>query len=366
MKIKRSFVWMVVFAIIFILSALIALSMSLIINISGWYFLLAGVLVGAVSIGSLLKSSKVEVNTNWNYISEVFGKYYGEPMESGLYFIMPFGIEKIRAKVFMGEEKVELYLDENKKDKFGGGDVEFSDCSSSITAFFFYKIIDAYKSHYNVSNVNKAIDEKADEILRKFLGGFKLDDAMKQKNTFSIEAIACLASDDIQLRSATREQYMKTEFYETLMGWGVEPKSFSITDISLTPHLREVRESVLAAEKENQVAEINVRKEEIEKKIAIIKATAIREALILKGEGEAAASAKALELIIETLKQKGIPESEISKTVVDLKKWDAVEKLGNTEGNVLVVDNGISDSAASFGVKFAAGTEAYKNKGGKK
>lgn len=365
MKIKRSFVWAIVIVIVIIFSISITWVLSQIINLSGWYFLLLIVLISAFLVGGLLKISKVEVNTGWNYISEVFGKYYGKPMEPGLYFIMPFGIEKIKAKLFMGDEKLELYLDENKKDKNGGGDVEFSDCSSSITAFFFYKIVDAYKAYYNVGDVNKSIEEKADEVLRKFLGGFKLDDAMKQKNAFSIETIACLANHDTQLRSVTREQYKATEFYETLTSWGVEPMSFSITDISLTPHLREVRELVLTAEKNAQVAEINEKKEEIERRIAIIKATATRDALILKGEGEAAASAKTLELVIETLKQKGVSELEIGQIVVELKKWNAVETLGNTEGNVLIVDSG-SDSATSFGAKFAAGSEIYKNRRGEK
>lgn len=360
MNIGRSVCWMVIAIITMVLSGLLTSLSSMIINISGWHFLLVHLSINLIMFISLLASNRVEVSTGWNYISEVFGKYYGEPMLPGLYFIMPFGIERIKAKVFMGEEKMELYLDENKKDKFGGGDVEFSDCSSSITAFFFYKIIDAYKSYYNVGDVVRAVEEKADEILRKFLGAFKLDDAMKQKSAFSIEAIACLARDDIQLKSVTSEQYIKTEFYETLMNWGVEPKSFSITDISLTPELRDTRELILSAEKAAQVAKINVKKENIEKKICIIRATAIKEALILKGEGEAVASAMTLEAMIKALNEGNIPKSEVSKIIIELKKWSSVGTMGNT----LIIDNGNSDFSAGFGAKFAAGEQAYKNKGG--
>lgn len=298
-----------------------------------------------------------QVPQKYEYIVEVFGKYIGKPLESGLHFIFPwFKWEQVYCKVYMGEQMIKLYLDEKKIDLPGGGDVEFKDSSAPLSAFFYFQIFDSAKSAYNIEDVIRAIEEKADEKLRVFLGMYTLDQAINLRTKFEIKIIAC--SIDVSasnFKTPTHKEFKNTDFYKTLYSWGVVPKSFTVSDIQLPPNIIAQREKIINAEKELEATAIKEKQAEIDKRIKIIEADAIKQSTELKGKGESEARAAIINRMVEELKKAKISQKDIVRTIIEFQKWQAV----SLTDNALIIEG--SGGPAASGSKFGAGFNEGQN-----
>ena len=360
--------WLAFIALLFLLSvsihwALIALSIPWASVVS--YVLFFGVLAKAVIDGWTV------VPENWDLIVEIFGAYIGKPLKPRLYVLFPwFGFVKRRSRVFKGVQLMELYLDENVKTGYGGGDVEFEDCSSKIRSFLYFQIIDSERSTYATNDLFRALEEKTDSLLRSFLGLYKLEEVIKMKSNFYLEAIATLTdfcpdasltdSDLVLLKKDIQKKWRRSEFYRSLTSWGVKPVNLVISDIELTEILDEARRTILTAEKEMESAKIKQEQAKIEKGTAIIRAEAEKAAAILKAEGEKQREVLLGEGSYEQIKKiaaAGIPKGQISKLLIKTKQWEAIEKGGNT---VTIIEDGSSNGSASNGAKFGAGFSTNK------
>lgn len=364
--------WMAFLVSLFALSALIFLALSAM-KVNNYLSLS---LCSAFFLGISLKAAYdgwVIVPQKWDYITEIFGAYIGYPLEEGWHIFFPwFNLIKIRNAVYKGEQLMELYLDEKDKESYGGGDVEFEDCSSSLKAFFYFRIIDSEKSTYEIIDLFRAIEEKTDSLLRSFLGLYKLEEVIKMKSNFYLEAITLLTDfcpdkvlDEIEkenLKKDIQAKWQNSDFYTSLMKWGVEPISLVISDIQLTESLDKARQVVLTAEKELEVASIKqkqadvdnttkVKNAEADKAVSIKKSEAVRQHEILLGEG----IAEQIRKIINA----GVPKGQISRLLIKNKQWEAIGKGGNT---VTVIEDGGSSKEASRGANFGSGFNATVKK----
>jgi len=245
----------------------------------------------------------------------------------------------------MGTQKMELYLDEKATDQYGGGDVEFKDCSSPISAFFYFEINDAQKATYNIDDVLSGIEEKADHLLRAFLGMYPIDKAIVLKSSFTPAIIAsCIDLVKNPATVVTQAQFETTEFYTTLQEWGVTVKDFVISDIKLPASVKAKREEILTAEKDLEIAEIDKRTAVAKKQITITNAEGTKQATILEGQGEGEK--------LETILQKtGATGKDVIELMIQQTKWDAVK---NTKGSVIIT---AGTDMPSLGAAFGAGQQ---------
>ncbi len=269
---------------------------------------------------------------NWEYNIEILGQYLGYPLEAGPHiFFRLFGVVRIRSKVFKGQQLMKLFLNDQITTGFGGGSVEFKDCSSSLRVSLYLQIMKSDLSTYAVQNLFKAVEEKTDSLVRGFLGDYTLEEAIEMNGDFTILTIV-LGSAFLKSNPTDDEikaRWENSDYYKTLFSWGIMPVSLALADFELTPALEEKRVLILQAEKELEIAEIKRKQALIDKATAIIKGEANREIQILEGEGQA-------KKILEISSKTGIPVGEVTYFLLKNKQWEAVENASNTQKTVII------------------------------
>lgn len=364
--------WMVFITSVFALSAIIflvlyALEISIFISLPLCSVIFLGLLAKAAYDGWMI------VPENWEYSIEMLGVYIGYPLESGWYILFPwFKLVKIKTAVFLGDQLMELYLDENVKDGYGGGNVEFEDCSSSLKAFLYFRIFDSGRSSYKTNDLFRAVAEKTDSLLRSFLGLYKLEEVIKMKSNFYLEAIVMLTDfcPDVALDETAKKclkenieaNWKNSDFYVSLQKWGVEPLSLVISDIKLTEKLDKAREVILTAEKELQIAGIKQEQAKIENVTKVLNAEADKTVSINGSEAKKQHEILLGEGVAEQVRKivaAGIPKGQISKWLIKNKQWEAIGKGGNSV--TIIEDNGNSREA-SRGANFGSGFNSTTKK----
>jgi len=371
---KNSRIWVVFLLILLIVSGAIGLIAGLVLSffgINSFWAVLLGLVVFVGIAGKAVLDGWCVVPQKWEYIVEIFGPYIGRPLDPGLYILFPwFGFVRIRKQIFMGVQKMELYLDEKKEDGYGGGNVEFEDCSSGVKSFFYFRITDSGKAAYATDGLLSALEEKADSILRSFLGIYKLEEVIKIKNNFYMQAIATLTDfcpdtplDDPgleALKKTVSEGWESSGFYSSLNSWGVEPIDLIISDIELTPSIDVARQTILEAEKKLGVAQVAQQQAKIDKETKIIVAEGDKVAAIKKAEGEKRRAVLIGDGEAEQIRKisaAGIPHGQVANLLIKTKQWEAIEKGGNT---VTVIEDSTSGRQASQGARFGAGFTSNK------
>ncbi|MFZ4631643.1 MAG: SPFH domain-containing protein [Patescibacteria group bacterium] len=358
--------WILIPAGLAIISFFVALLSSIV--LPDYWLLVFGV-VFVASIVFMLKTSIIQVSQNEIWVTEIWGKYFDEDtnqLKPGLHFLIPFGIEQVKSCVYMGQQMMKLYLDEKIEDGHGGGDVEFKDCSNiGVSAYLYFKIEDANKATYEVANVFSAIEEKADGILRINFMMYSLDEAMNLKGKLNMSTISCFTNLTAPTPPAivmpTQLDLEASEFYTSLMAFGVKPLSFVISDFRLPENVVKERQKTLMAETEKKVTEINLKKADVEKNIAVVQAKAKSEitviqaeadkkAKVLSGQGEA-------KKIKSILAASNLTPGQSAAFLAETKKWDAITASGSNDKVILLDGN----SDAAQGARFGVGLNATNN-----
>jgi regulator of protease activity HflC (stomatin/prohibitin superfamily) len=312
-----------------------------------------------ITIFTLVKGYLETPHMNEDMV-ECMGGYIGRPLKPGPHFLFPFfSLEILASRVFLGEQKLELYLDEKN---LNGGDIELQDCSTSMKSFFFFQITDSYKATYHIDDVIAAVEEKADHVLRAFFGPYTLDESIQLKSFFKIENVACHIDvskdspykhkkvEELRTYVASKEEVDASQFYKTLRSWGVEPRSFSITDIDVPQNIKDQRSRILTAEKDRQVAEIEIKTAQSRKQITVVDAEAQKEKAALEGKGEAD-KVKAL------MEGASLSGQEVAGFLIQSKKWDAIAK----GANVTIIEGGDNETATGVKLGVGIGVATKKN-----
>jgi regulator of protease activity HflC (stomatin/prohibitin superfamily) len=326
-----------------------------------WWSLLAGPVFMIIITINTIRRAWAQVPKMWEYIMEVLGEYVGEPLKSGLHLIFPyFGLVEIKSKVYMGDQVMNLYMDENVKEGFGGGAVDFEDGSAPVSAKVFFRIFDSAKATYEIADVLRGIEERMDAALRAYLGKYTIDEATKLRVYFALKIVlngVKLSSEDgeVEKMREIEERYRdkKTPVELDLEQWGVEIKSLVVTDIILTEAIKELRRLVLEASKKAEaavfkkkeeitIASARVRVAEYKKREKITLAEGERVALVKGGEGLGEKIKKAAQIA-------GVKPVQLLNLIKSLTLY---ENIGD---NALIIEGGTSNSAASFGAKFGGG-----------
>ncbi len=307
----------------------------------------------------LVTMIKAYFETPYSYVDivERFGKYIGRPLEPGPHILYPyFNLEVIRARVFMRQQKLDLKLS-NVTD--ASGDVEFKDCSSSIDASFFFSIVNPEASVYGINDLFGSLREKTGHMLRSFFGMYTLDEAISLKSFFKIENVACMLDisetspgeakhyEDFRKYAVTDAEFEATKFYQIISSWGVKPVAIIVADIDVPEEIKKQRSRKLTAEKDKEVAEIEIGTAENKSRRMAIDAEADADKMAKLGEGQA----KALRQVVDN---SGLPKEKVSDYLIQTKKWEA---LGNNANVTIIEGSDTASEGVKLGVGISAGTK---------
>jgi len=260
------------------------------------------------------------------FVVERFGKYY-KTLNAGLSLIIPF-LDKIAHQV----DILERQLAAQKISVITKDNVEV-DLETSV----FYRVIDASRSVYRISNIDLALNTETSSVVRSAAGKLELDELQSSREQMNAE-IAKSLSPSAEV-------------------WGIEITRTSITDVMVDDSTKQAQRQQLNAERNRRatVADAEGQKEAVQLKADgdLYKATKEAEAVKIAADAQAysieikaAADAKQTQLLAQAINDNGKPavEFEIAKRQVD-----AIGKLTASQNTkTLVLPSDISGIFGAF------------------
>jgi len=229
-------VWIIIVGIILAITAIIifvpkgliiASAISLILGIAGFHV--------------------VQKPQNW--IIEFLGDYWTEWIP-GPHILIP-GLMKVRSKVSMATQFIELYMDEQNK-------LDFEDDSAPVRIRIKVRPSNAYLATYQVQispefkkkfaeglqDWECAVEEQVDSAFRGICGGISIDKALKT----TIQTMQMEENESIS-------EQVKEIVNVSLEKWGIELEDVLLTDIELHPDTEKKRRELQQASKDIEIAE---------------------------------------------------------------------------------------------------------------
>ena len=263
------------------------------------------------------------------FVIERFGRY-SRTLNAGLSIIVPY-LDSVAHRV----DILERQLTSQKISVITKDNVEVE-----LETSVFYRVLDAAKSVYRISNIDQALTTETAAVVRSAAGKLELDELQSSRDKMNAEIADTLSP-------SAKE-------------WGIEITRTSITDVIIDEATKEAQRQQLNAERTRRatVAEAEGQKQAIQLKAdaELYQAQKEAEAIKLEADAEAyaievkaKADAKQTELLAKAIAEKGKPaiDFEIAKRQVD-----AIGKLtasDNTKTLILPSEiSGIFGAAASF------------------
>ena len=263
------------------------------------------------------------------FVIERFGRY-SRTLNAGLSIIVPY-LDSVAHRV----DILERQLTSQKISVITKDNVEVE-----LETSVFYRVLDAAKSVYRISNIDQALTTETAAVVRSAAGKLELDELQSSRDKMNAEIADTLSP-------SAKE-------------WGIEITRTSITDVIIDEATKEAQRQQLNAERTRRatVAEAEGQKQAIQLKAdaELYQAQKEAEAVKLEADAEAyaievkaKADAKQTELLAKAIAEKGKPaiNFEIAKRQVD-----AIGKLiasENTKTLILPSEiSGIFGAAASF------------------
>lgn len=270
---------------------------------------------------------------------ERFGRYT-RTLEPGLGLIIPF-VDRIGYKLSMMESVLDV-----------PSQTVISKDNAAVTAdgVLFYRILDASKAAYQVTDLTYAIINLTVTNLRSVLGSMELDHMLSNREEVNERLLSA-----VDLATAP---------------WGIKVTRIEIRDLSMSPALQEAMNLQMTAERHRRAV---VTKANGDKEAEILQAEGLRQAAILRADGEKQAAF----LIAEAREREAQAEAQATKDVsqairagdvqaiqyfLGLKYIEALQEIGKGENSKLVL---MPLEAAGLTGAVAGITELLKNSQGK-
>lgn len=245
---------------------------------------------------------------------ERFGRYTNT-LEPGLGIIIPF-VDRVGYKLSMMESVLDV-----------PSQTVISKDNAAVTAdgVVFYRIMDASKAAYQVTNLTYAVVNLTVTNLRSVLGSMELDHMLSNREEINERLLAAVDLATVP--------------------WGIKVTRIEIRDLSMSPALQEAMNLQMTAERHRRAV---VTKANGDKEAEILQAEGQRQAAVLRAQGEKQAAI----LIAEAREREAQAEAQATQDVsqairegdvqalqyfLGIKYIEALQEIGQSESSKLVL-----------------------------
>ena len=284
--------------------------------------------VGVILIVVLISSIKI-VHQAEKVIVERLGGYR-KTWDVGIHFLIPF-FDRARYRISMKEQI---------KDFAPQAVITKDNVTMMIDTVVFYCVTDPKLYAYGIENPVFAIENLSATTLRNIIGELDLDETLTSRDVINNKMRAILD--------------------EATDPWGIKVNRVEVKNILPPQDIRESMERQMRAEREKRE---KILLAEGEKRSAILEAEGRKESMILNAEAEKQAAIKKAEGESESIKKlkeaeasgirmvreaeaeglRMIKDAGADETVLKLKSYEALAKLGDGQATKIIIPSNIQD-----------------------
>jgi regulator of protease activity HflC (stomatin/prohibitin superfamily) len=283
------------------------------------YFLVIFILISTYLGVRVVPQSKV-------FVVERFGKYT-RTLSAGLHLIVPF-IDRVARKV----EILERQLNEFPISVITEDNVEVI-----LRTTVFFRVIDASKSIYRISNIARALETTAMSVVRSAGGKLTLDNLQSSRDSMNQE-IALKLSQAAEI-------------------WGVDVTRTEVTDVEVDEKTKEAQRMQLNAERERRAtiaaAEGRKRSVELDADAQLYQTQKIAEGVKVNADAkaysikiQAAADAEQTRLVAEAINDNG--QSAINFEIMKRQVEGITQLASSNQTKTLVLPTDITKMLGSI------------------
>lgn len=285
-----------------------------------------GIVIALVVFFAVLTSKSLQVvSQSEEFVIERFGKYT-QTLTPGISFIVPF-IDNVAHKVSILERQL---------DSFTISVITRDNVEIQLETAVFFRILEASKSVYRISNIAGAVKTTAESIIRSAAGKLELDEIQSSRDQMSLEIL--------------------TNLKDAAEIWGIEITRTEVTDVIVDEKTKDSQRQQLNAEREKRAAVARAEGEkksvELAAEAKLYEATKQAEAVRVSAEAkayaietEAKATAEQTRLIAEAINNNGEKAMEFD---VLKKQVEALGVLASSENaKTLVIPTDVSKTLGS-------------------
>ena len=271
------------------------------------------VIAGIIALVVILIFANVRVVPQaTEFVIEFLGKYRAT-WEAGIHVKIPF-VEKIAKRITLKEQVI---------DSPPQPVITKDNVTMQIDTVVFYRIYDAKLYAYGAVNPMSALENLTATTLRNIVGELELDGTLTSRDTINGK--------------------MTTILDEATDQWGIKVSRVELKNIIPPAEIQTAMEKQMKAERDRRETLLQA---EGHKAAAITRAEGDKQAMILAAEGDrdariarAEGEAKAL-LLAKQAEAEGIRlirEANPDGAVIELKKYDALVKMGDGKASKIII-----------------------------
>lgn len=271
-----------------------------------------------VTIVSLIAYVVKIIPQSQAYVIERLGAYY-RTLSTGLHFVVPI-LDRISSQVTLKEQVYD----------FPPQSVITKDnVTMEIDTVLYFQITDAKMYTYGIVNPLYAIEKLTSTTLRNIIGELELDETLTSRDLINTK--------------------MRVILDEATDPWGIKVNRVEVKNIDPPKEIMSAMEKQMKAERERRELILRAEGEkasailvaEGEKASTVLRAEAKREAAIIEAEGQA----RALERVYQAqaLGIELINNSNPQAAFLQLKSFEAMEKVANGQSTKLIIPSNLQD-----------------------
>ncbi|MBM6677936.1 SPFH/Band 7/PHB domain protein [Faecalicoccus pleomorphus] len=253
------------------------------------------------------------------YVIEFLGRYK-TTWSAGIHFLIPF-FERVACKATSKEQCADFEPQSV---------ITKDNVSIYVDTVVYFKIFDSKLFAYGAANPLFALENLAATTLRNLIGDMTLDEALTSRDTINVK--------------------LKDILDEATDPWGINVSRVELKNIDPPTEIKNAMEKQMKAEREKRekilqaeaFQESEIKKADGEAQAMIKRAQAKRDADIAIAQGKA----KAIELTYNAESEglKRLKEANVDARVVQLKSFDALQKVADGKATKIIVPTSVADS----------------------
>lgn len=253
------------------------------------------------------------------YVIEFLGRYK-TTWSAGIHFLIPF-FERVACKATSKEQCADFEPQSV---------ITKDNVSIYVDTVVYFKIFDSKLFAYGAANPLFALENLAATTLRNLIGDMTLDEALTSRDTINVK--------------------LKDILDEATDPWGINVSRVELKNIDPPTEIKNAMEKQMKAEREKRekilqaeaFQESEIKKADGEAQAMIKRAQAKRDADIAIAQGKA----KAIELTYSAESEglKRLKEANVDARVVQLKSFDALQKVADGKATKIIVPTSVAES----------------------